>query len=49
MTLWIYQLVESDEPLNPYGVRRMAPEGQGFPVLAMRDGPCCLIRFEEPQ
>ena len=47
LTLWIYQLVDSDEPLNPYGVRRMAPKGEGKPALVMRDGSCCLVRFEE--
>lgn len=45
MSVEIYQLVESPEPLNPYGVKRFAKSGEGLPVLCFIDGPCCKVRF----
>lgn len=45
MIMDVYQLVESDCVWNPYGIKRMAPAGEGRPVTCMADGPCCIIRF----
>lgn len=41
----VYQLVESPEPWNPYGIRMFASLGTGMPVLCFIDGFCCKVRF----